>query len=69
MRETEAADFATADDELKETINTIERAIGILQSHASLLQSQQVKGLAEALTAMVQASAISSADATKLSAF
>eukprot|EP00403_Amphidinium_massartii_P023946 CAMPEP_0178400786 /NCGR_PEP_ID=MMETSP0689_2-20121128/15968_1 /TAXON_ID=160604 /ORGANISM="Amphidinium massartii, Strain CS-259" /LENGTH=686 /DNA_ID=CAMNT_0020021591 /DNA_START=74 /DNA_END=2134 /DNA_ORIENTATION=+ len=69
VRETEAADFAKADVELKETINTIERAIGILRSHASMLQSSQVQGLKDALSVMVQASAISAADANKLSAF
>eukprot|EP00971_Amphidinium_carterae_P016872 333215-Amphidinium_carterae.1 len=66
VRETEADDFAKTDAELKETISTIERAIGILKSHASLLQGDKGRGLADALGVMVQASAISAADAGKL---
>jgi len=66
VRETEAEDFSKVSQELMETINTIERAVGILRSHAALVQTDKVEGLTQALTAMVQASAISAADASKL---
>merc|ERR1719253_1155727 len=51
----------------------IERAVGILEREmaksGSFLQAKNVNSLAEALTVMVQASLIGSADASKLTAF
>jgi DNA repair exonuclease SbcCD ATPase subunit len=76
QRDREAADFAAEEKELTEVISMLERAVAILsremakQDGASFLQSQlkNVKNLVEAFQVMVQASAISSADASRLTA-
>jgi len=75
IREKEAEAFAANEKELVDIIDTLERAVGILEremakSGASLLQSQ-VKGakdMAAALSAMVNAAMLSTADAGKLTA-
>mmetsp|Transcript_44764 Transcript_44764/g.96207 ORF Transcript_44764/g.96207 Transcript_44764/m.96207 type:complete len:703 (-) Transcript_44764:127-2235(-) len=75
IREKESADFAKEDAELVETVSTLERAIAILQREmakghpATLVQLKNAKSLAQALSVMVQASSLSSADASRLTAF
>jgi len=74
IRAKEAADFAAAEKELVDIINTLERAIAILtremaKSGASMLQLQSAKNLVQALQTMVEASLVSSADASRLQAF
>jgi len=70
IRNGEAAAFAAEKSELDDIIDTLTRAIGILEKHASaaLLQSTGVTHLAEALSVMVRASGFSSTDAQKLTA-
>jgi len=70
IRNAEAAAFAAEKSELGDIIDTLTRAIGILEKHASaaLLQSTGVTHLAEALSVMVRASGFSSTDAQKLTA-
>merc|ERR1719478_1478821 len=73
IREKEAADFAAEEKELTETLDTLERATSILtkemaKSGASMLQLKSASNLADALSVMVQASALSSADASRLTA-
>merc|ERR1719382_1698933 len=69
IREAEAADFAAEKKDLDETIDILNRAIGILEKHgSSLLQTGGVHSLEQALSAMVQASALSGADAQRLTA-
>ncbi|CAK0792851.1 unnamed protein product, partial [Prorocentrum cordatum] len=73
IRAKEQADFSAEETELMEVIDTLKRATAILQREmakigsASMLQVQNAKSVAQALTAMVQASLISSTDASKLS--
>mmetsp|Transcript_76968 Transcript_76968/g.133175 ORF Transcript_76968/g.133175 Transcript_76968/m.133175 type:complete len:694 (+) Transcript_76968:71-2152(+) len=73
IRDSETADFAAEEKELTETIGTLERAITIISREmsggASMLQMKNTKNLAQALAAMVEASAFSSADAARLTAF
>lgn len=72
VRNAEAADFAVAEKELTETIDTIERAIGIIQRElgkgGALVQMKSVNNLAQAFSAMVSASVLSTADADRLTA-
>merc|ERR1719382_902269 len=69
IREAEAADFAAEKKELDETIDILNRAIGILEKHgSSLVQTGGANNLEQALSAMVQASALSGADAQRLTA-
>jgi hypothetical protein len=73
IRESEAADFAVQDKELTEVISTLERAISILERElskgsASMLQTQHVGNVVQALNALLAASAISSDDASRLTA-
>ncbi|CAK0817421.1 unnamed protein product [Prorocentrum cordatum] len=73
IRSKEQADFSVDEKELMEVIDTLKRALAILEREmakigsASMLQVQSAKSVAQALTAMVQASLISSTDANKLS--
>jgi len=71
IRAKENADYAAEDNELVETIDMLHRATGILeremQGGASMLQAT-AGNLAQAFAAMVQASAISSSDAARLTA-
>merc|ERR1719271_1642121 len=65
IRTKEAADFAAEEKELEEVIDTLGRAIGILEREmakggASMLQS--TASVMQALQTLVQASALSSAD-------
>ncbi|CAK0854765.1 unnamed protein product [Prorocentrum cordatum] len=69
IREKESADFAAEKGELMDIIDTLERAIGILERHgASMLQLKNAKSVAQALDAMVGASMFSQADAQRLTA-
>eukprot|EP00429_Kryptoperidinium_foliaceum_P014023 CAMPEP_0176041624 /NCGR_PEP_ID=MMETSP0120_2-20121206/20647_1 /TAXON_ID=160619 /ORGANISM="Kryptoperidinium foliaceum, Strain CCMP 1326" /LENGTH=685 /DNA_ID=CAMNT_0017375027 /DNA_START=55 /DNA_END=2112 /DNA_ORIENTATION=+ len=74
IREREHKDFVKEEGELAETVDMIRRATGILEREmskgaASMIQQRNVNSLSDALRVMVQASALSSADASKLSAF
>jgi chromosome segregation ATPase len=70
IRAKEQAAFAADEKELEEVINTLERAIGIIEkemnSGASMMQLQQAGSVVQALSVMVQATSLSSADAEKL---
>mmetsp|Transcript_152163 Transcript_152163/g.369553 ORF Transcript_152163/g.369553 Transcript_152163/m.369553 type:complete len:689 (+) Transcript_152163:81-2147(+) len=73
LRSSEAGDFATEEKELLEIIDTLQRAIGILEREmqkggASMMQLQRAGSVVEALGALVRASALTSADAEQLTA-
>lgn len=72
IRKEEAIDFAAEEKELLATIDSLERAISILNKEmakgAAMLQLKNANSIVQAFSVMVQASAISSADATKLTA-
>merc|ERR1719226_376749 len=68
IRAQEAAAFSAEKTELDEIIDTLQRAIGILEKHgASMLQLKNAKNVAQALDVMVGASMFSAADAKRLS--
>merc|ERR1719478_1441338 len=73
VRAKEAAAFAAEEKELLEIIDMLQRAISILEKEmskgASMLQLQHAGTVAQALSIMVQASAFSSADASRLTEF
>jgi chromosome segregation ATPase len=71
IREKENADFQAEEKELVEVLSMLERATSILskemaKSAASMLQLKSAGSLTEALNVMVQASVLSSADASRL---
>eukprot|EP00747_Dinoflagellata_sp_TGD_P121027 gnl/TRDRNA2_/TRDRNA2_173369_c0_seq1.p2 gnl/TRDRNA2_/TRDRNA2_173369_c0~~gnl/TRDRNA2_/TRDRNA2_173369_c0_seq1.p2 ORF type:complete len:354 (+),score=104.05 gnl/TRDRNA2_/TRDRNA2_173369_c0_seq1:62-1123(+) len=74
IRDKEASDYAAESQELKEVIDTLERAIAILEREqrkhgdASMLQTtlQQANNVVDALKALVDAAGFSAADVTKL---
>merc|ERR1719247_1040116 len=74
IREKEAADFSAEEKELTEVLSMLERATSILskemaKSGASmLLQLKSATSITDALKVMVQASVLSSADASRLTA-
>jgi len=72
IRDREAADFSAKEKDLVETIDTLERAVGIIEKEmkggASMMQLKRAGGVVQALQAMVQAQSLSSADGTKLTA-
>merc|ERR1719210_2609675 len=68
IRDKENVVFVAEEKDLENIIDTLKRAIGILESHASLLQTKNVGNIAEALGVMVQASMLNSADAQRLTA-
>merc|ERR1719253_1659365 len=73
VRAKEEADFKAEEKELLEVLSMLERATSILskemaKSGASMLQLKSASSLTEALSAMVQASVFSSADASRLTA-
>jgi len=72
IRTKEAADFAAEEKELMADISTLERATGILEREmkggASMTQLRNAGNLAQAFSVMLQASLISTGDATKLTA-
>jgi len=74
IRKKEAADFAAVQQELTETISMIERAISVVKremskGESSELQLDRSHDLTQAFAALVQASALSTADSVKLSSF
>jgi len=71
VRAKENLDFKAEEKELLEVLSMLERATSILskemaKSSASMLQMQNAKSLTDALSVMVQASVLSSADASRL---
>merc|ERR1719487_617444 len=73
IRDKENADFKAEEKELNEVISMLERATSILskemaKSGASMLQLKSATNIADALKVMVQASVLSSADASRLTA-
>merc|ERR1719498_2357843 len=73
IRAKEKAAFEGEEKELVDVIGTLERAIGILEkemskSGASMMQLKSASTVAQALSVMVQASSLSTADASKLTA-
>merc|ERR1719217_1766627 len=74
IREKENADFLAVEAELVDTVDALERAIGILEREmaktgaAALVQVQNAQQLVESLSAMVEASTISVADGKRLTA-
>jgi len=72
IRAKEAADFAANEKELTEVIDTLERAVGLLEREArkggAAFLQRPVTSLAQALRTIVDASVLSSADVSKLTA-
>jgi len=74
IRNKEASDFAAEKAELSEVIGMLERATGILSKEmaksggAAMLQLKGATSITDALSVMVQASVLSSADAKQLTA-
>jgi len=72
IRDKEAVDFSAKEKDLVETIDTLERAIGIIEKEmkggASMMQLKKAGSVVQALQAMVQAQSLSSADGQKLTA-
>jgi len=72
IREKEQVDFEAEEKELMETIDTIQRALAILEREvakvggASMLQLNGANNVVDALKAMVQASLLSSSESSKL---
>jgi hypothetical protein len=72
VRGKEASDFASEEQETRDCISALERAVAILTremtkgSAASMMQIKGTNNIVQALQAMVQASSLSSADATRL---
>lgn len=74
IRLKEKASFAAEEKELVEVLNTLERAIGIIEKEmskagASMMQLKSATSVVEALSVMVQAASLSTEDASKLTAF
>jgi len=73
IREKEQADFESEEGELMEIVDTLKRAISILEREmakaggAALVQLKNTASVTQALSAMVRASLLSSTDASKLS--
>jgi len=73
IRATEEKDFIAEQTELRDVIGALDRAIGILEREAkkgspSMLQVKKAKTVVQAISIMVQASMLGSADAGKLTA-
>jgi chromosome segregation ATPase len=69
IRDKEAANFNAVEKDLVETIDMLERAIGIIEKEkggASMMQLKSATNVAEALSAMVQAQSLSASDGKKL---
>merc|ERR1719443_1991910 len=74
IRAKEKSSFDAEEKELVDVIGTLERAISILEkemskSGAAMVQLKQANNIAQALSVMVQATSLSTADASQLSAF
>merc|ERR1719316_1933497 len=74
IRKKEQAAFEAEEKELVDVLDTLSRAIGILEKElsktgaASMVQLQSATSVAQALAVMVEATSLSSADASKLTA-
>lgn len=73
IRNSEKADFEAEEKESKDIISTLERAVAVLsreqaKNPAALVQLKNTGNIAMALSAMVQASMLSSSDASRLTA-
>jgi len=73
IRNAEAADFSAEEKDSTEVISMLERAISIMEREmkkggASFAQLQNTKTVVDALSALVQASVVSSADSKRLAA-
>jgi len=73
VRNKESADFGLEEKELVEVVDTLDRAVGILEREmqkggASMVQVKNANNLAQALSALVQASVIDAADSQRLTA-
>jgi len=74
IRDKEHAEFVVKEADLVDTVDTLERAIGILEREmaktggAALLQMQNAGNIAAALKTLLDASSISAGDAKKLTA-
>jgi C4-type Zn-finger protein len=74
IREKEAATFSASEKDLSGIIDTLTRAIGILETEmaktggASMLQMKSAGSVAQALSVMVEASVLGAADAKRLTA-
>ena len=72
IRDKEAADFSAQEKDLVETIDIVERAVGIIEKEmsggASMMQLQKAGNVVTALSAMVQAQSLTAADGHKLTA-
>merc|ERR1719265_85799 len=74
IRNKEHADFAVEEADLVDTVDTLERAIGILEREmaktggAALMQLKSANSFAAAMKTLLEASSISSGDAKKLTA-
>jgi len=70
IRDKEEADFSAQEKDLVETIDIVERAVGIIEKEmnggAAMVQLKQATNVVEALRAMVDAQSLSSADSKKL---
>jgi len=73
IRAKEQSSFLAEEKELAEVIGTLERAIAIIEKEmsggASMMQLKSASNVVQALSVMVQAASLSSADASKLTAF
>ena len=67
-RAKEASDFTALKRGLTEIIDTLKRAIGLLERHASMLELKNTNSIAQAISVLIQASTLSSADANRLTA-
>jgi len=72
IRNEEAADFAVEEKDMVEVIGMVERAISVIQREmkkgGAMLQMKNTKTVVGALSALVEASVISSADSKRLTA-
>jgi len=72
IRDKENADFSAQETDLVETIDIVERAIGIIEKEmnggAAMVQLKKATSVVDALKAMVDAQSLSSADSKKLAA-
>merc|ERR1719316_2225385 len=74
IRNKENSDFLAIEAELVDTVDALERAIGILEREmaktgGAFLQLKNANSVVQALKVMVEASSISSSDASRLTAF
>jgi len=72
IRETESTSFQAQEKDLVETIDIVERAVGIIEKEmsggASMMQLQKAGSVVEALSTMVKAQGLTAADGKRLTA-